>query len=323
MNILITSAGRRVSLVRAFRRELHKYFPDTKVLTVDHNPELSPACHDSDGYFKVPKVNDPLYVRKIIEICNKNNIKIVVPTIDTELIMFAESVASFKYENIIPLISSIDVIRMCRDKRKTHEYFDSIGFPRAADIDPNNPHFPIFAKPFNGSSSMGVITIENKGQLNESLINNDRMMFLEYLSPELYTEFTIDMYFDKTHHLKCAVPRERIEIRTGEVSKSVTKKTEFYNRVCSKFTYCPGFIGCITLQIFKNKTSEELYGIEINPRFGGGYPLSYFAEANFPEMIIKEYLLNEDIPFFEDWIENLLMLRYDDEILVYDYKGNK
>jgi carbamoyl-phosphate synthase large subunit len=191
------------------------------------------------------------------------------------------------------------------------------------DIDPENPHFPIFVKPFDGSSSIGVNTIENKSQLSDSLINNRQMMFLEYLSPKLYVEFTIDLYFDKNHYLKCAVPRERIEIRTGEVSKGVTRKTDLYKLVCSKFSYCPGFIGCITLQVFKNRLSDEIFGIEINPRFGGGYPLSYLAKANFPEMIIKEYLFNEEIPFFDNWVENLLMLRFDDEILVYDYKGDK
>jgi carbamoyl-phosphate synthase large subunit len=149
------------------------------------------------------------------------------------------------------------------------------------------------------------------------------MMFLEYLSPKQYVEYTIDLYFDKNHYLKCAVPRERIEIRTGEVSKGVTRKTNLYELVCSKFSYCPGFTGCITLQVFKNRSSDEIFGIEINPRFGGGYPLSYQAKANFPEMIIKEYLFNEEIPFFDKWIENLLMLRFDDEIIVYDYKGDK
>jgi carbamoyl-phosphate synthase large subunit len=262
-------------------------------------------------------------VSKIIEICTANNIKIVIPTIDIELIMLAENIATLKEKGIIPIISSIDVISMCRDKRKTHEYFDSIGFPRAMDIDPENPHFPIFVKPFDGSSSIGVNTIENKSQLSDSLINNRQMMFLEYLSPKLYVEFTIDLYFDKNHYLKCAVPRERIEIRTGEVSKGVTRKTDLYKLVCSKFSYCPGFIGCITLQVFKNRLSDEIFGIEINPRFGGGYPLSYLAKANFPEMIIKEYLFNEEIPFFDNWVENLLMLRFDDEILVYDYKGDK
>ena len=121
--------------------------------------------------------------------------------------------------------------------------------------------------------------------------------------------------------MKCAVPRERIEVRTGEVSKGVTRKDELYQLICAKFSYCPGFSGCITLQVFRNRHSNKVLGIEINPRFGGGYPLSYLANANFPKMIINEYLLENEVPFFKDWIENMLMLRYDDEVIVYDYKG--
>ena len=65
--------------------------------------------------------------------------------------------------------------------------------------------------------------------------------------------------------------------------------------------------------------SQSIYGIEINPRFGGGYPLSYLAGANFPQWLIQEYLTTDDeIPFFNDWEQNLMMLRYDDKVLVHN-----
>jgi len=321
MNILITSAGRRVSLVKAFKKELTKYFPGGQVFAADMKPDLSSACRVSDNYFLVPRVTDPSYCETIIGICKKNEIKLVIPTIDTELVTLAENLDYFRNNNIEPVISELDVMLTCLDKRKTLNYFDSIGFPRTKEIDPENPEFPIFVKPFDGNSSIGTQLIKNGSQLTDELTGDEKLMFLEYLSPEKYFEVTIDLYFDKNHLLKCAVPRERIEVRSGEVSKSVTRKNNLYEMVCSKFSFCEGFRGCITLQVFRNRLTNEIYGSEINPRFGGGYPLSYLAKANYPEMIIKEYLLNEDLPFFSDWISNLLMLRYDDEIIVYDYKG--
>ena len=72
--------------------------------------------------------------------------------------------------------------------------------------------------------------------------------------------------------------------------------------------------------MFYHKTECNVLGIEINPRFGGGYPLSYLAGANYPKWLIKEYLFNEYIPVFGDWEDNLLMLRYDAEVLVHDYE---
>ena len=92
MNILITSAGRRVSLTRAFKKELHEFFPDGKLLTADMNPVLAPACHCSDGYFSVPAATDPSYIRELIGLCRKENVKLIIPTIDTELFVLAENI---------------------------------------------------------------------------------------------------------------------------------------------------------------------------------------------------------------------------------------
>lgn len=75
-------------------------------------------------------------------------------------------------------------------------------------------------------------------------------------------------------------------------------------------------MGCICLQVFYNPETEDVVGIEINPRFGGGYPQSYAAGANFPELLIREYFGKEKIEYFEDWKDNLIMLRYDDAIFV-------
>ena len=92
--------------------------------------------------------------------------------------------------------------------------------------------------------------------------------------------------------------------------------------VKDKLNNIEGLVGSITLQVFKSREKDEIIGIEINPRFGGGYPLSYKAGANFPKWIIEEYLLNNfNDDYFENWNDNLLMIRYDQEIIVNGYKG--
>jgi len=321
MNILITSAGRRVSLLQAFKKELSEFFTDGKVYAADMKPELSPACRIADGSFSIIPVTDPAYCEKLVEICLDYGIKIVIPTIDTELIPIAESIDLFLRNSIQPVISSVEFVKICRDKRELFKYFDSISLQRTNEVDLNNPQFPIFAKPVDGSSSIGIQIIKEKRQLTKELIRDKNMIFLKYLSPENYNEFTIDLYFDRNNFLKCAVPRERLEVRGGEVSKAITRKDDIYKKICSLFTFCPGLVGCITLQLFRHIKTSEIIGIEINPRFGGGYPLSYLAGANYPHYIIREYLMNEDIPFFDTWESNLLMLRYDDEIIVHDYKS--
>ncbi len=91
MNILITSAGRRVSLVRAFRKEARKVEPESKIFTVDLNPGLSSACQLSDRSFKVPKVTNPDYISTLRDLCADHNVDLLIPTIDPELPVLSEN----------------------------------------------------------------------------------------------------------------------------------------------------------------------------------------------------------------------------------------
>ena len=104
--------------------------------------------------------------------------------------------------------------------------------------------------------------------------------------------------------------------RDGEISKGKTLKNILVSYLKEKMHTVEGAIGCLTAQFFLNESTNRIVGIEINPRFGGGYPLSYLAGANFPAWIIQEYLLNKEIKYSESWENNLLMLRYDNEIII-------
>ena len=100
-NILITSAGRRVSLVREFQKELKEEFIKGKVFTTDMNPTYSSACQVSDGFFKVSRVTEPCYIEELISICVENNIKMIIPTIDTELLVLSSARQLFLKKGVI------------------------------------------------------------------------------------------------------------------------------------------------------------------------------------------------------------------------------
>lgn len=323
MNILITSAGRRVSLVRAFQNELRKVDKNGKVLASDANPILAAACHVADEYFKVPKLAQSTYIEFLLDQCKTRSIKLVIPTIDTELLLLARNKDLFEKNNINILISSIDFIEKCRNKRVIHDFFSSKKINVAKEFDKKNYVLPMFIKPYDGSRSVDTYLIKNKEDLQDYHFENEKLMFLEYLDHEVYDEFTCDLYYDITHNLRCIVPRKRLEVRDGEVNKGLTKRNHLVPFLKKNLEYIDGAIGCLTAQFFVHKeNSDKIYGIEINPRFGGGYPLSYLAGANFPKWIIQEHLLGKEIePQFDSWEDNLLMIRYDDEILVHGYKG--
>ena len=321
MNILITSAGQRVSLVRSFQTELKKYFENGQVFTTDLNPVLAPACHVSDQSFTVSRVTSPEYIDQLLHFCLNNQIKLVVPTIDTELLILSENIEYFKKQGIHLLVSDPELVHECRDKRQINQFFERKGISIPQQYNLENLQFPVFVKPYDGSLSKGIFTAQCAEDIKPEHRVDPKLMFMEYIAPEDYDEFTVDCYYDRHSNLKCVVPRKRIFVRAGEVNKGVTKKNLIVTEFNQKLKYIAGARGCLTIQVFLHKTEEKILGIEINPRFGGGYPLSYLAGANYSQWAIKEYLLNQEIEEFLEWHDNLLMLRYDAEVLVHNYEG--
>lgn len=319
-NILISSAGQRVSLVRAFQKELKLIDKKSKVYTIDINPKLAPACYVSDGFYTVKKVTDPDYINELLKLCKELNVKLIIPTIDTELLVLSKNKQFFLDEGIIPVVSDLNFVKACRDKRIINQFFINKNIEIPKSIDKNDLVFPLFIKPYDGSLSKDTFLIEKASDLTPYHFENEKLMFMEYIDPASHDEYTVDTYYDKNGILKCAVPRKRILIRSGEINKGVTCKNEILEYVNGKLSTIEGASGCLTIQFFFNPQSKRIIGIEINPRFGGGYPLSYQAGANYPRWIIQEYLFNQQILFYEEWENNLLMLRYDDEIMVHNYE---
>lgn len=320
MNILITSAGQRVSLVESFKKELTNICGKGNVFTTDLNPQLAPACHISDKSFKVPKVTDDKYINALLDICLNNEVKMIVPTIDTELYILSLNIDNFKKKGIDIIVSDYLFVEVCRDKRKVNELFVKKGIDIPKQFDVNELSFPVFVKPYDGSRSEGIFTAFEHKDITGEQFNDKKLMFMEYVSNEEYDEFTIDCYYDKKSQLKCVVPRKRIHVRAGEVNKGVTKNNFIVKEFQEKLSTLEGAKGCLTIQVFLHKSSDVIKGIEINPRFGGGYPLTYLAGANYTKWLIEEYFLNLEIDCFDSWEDNLLMLRYDAEVLVSDYQ---
>ena len=320
-NILITSAGRRVSLVKAFKKELKKISPSSKVFASDALPELSAAVQIADAFFQTIPIKEANYIDDLLNRCIEKNISLIIPTIDTELLLLSKNIGKFLSYNIQVVVSNTNFVEISNDKLRTHTFFDDYGIDTAKIYKKNNYRLPIYIKPINGSSSINNFIVKDENDLTGFHLNNDSLCFFEYLDHDLYDEYTCDLYYNKAGYLKCAIPRKRLKIRGGEISKGITKKNSIKKFIEDNLLKINGARGCITLQVFLDKETEQnIKGIEINARFGGGYPLSYLAGGNFPKWILKEYLLNEDIEYFNDWEEDLLMLRYDDEILIHNYE---
>ena len=320
-NILITSAGKRVVLVEIFLRTLKELGLDSHVYTTDMKPELAPAGIVSEGCFKVSRCTEEGYIDELLQICEDKNIGVVIPTIDTELKILAQNKELFENQGILLALSDTAFINTCRDKRITKDYFANLGIAVPQVIDKHHPVFPMFAKPYDGSLSTNIHVIRSQDDLTKEIMEDPKLIFMEYIDRNVYKEFTVDMYYGRDHHVKSIVPRERIEIRAGEINKGITRKNNIVGFLREKMEYLPGVMGCICMQLFYRETDHDIKAIEINPRFGGGYPLSYYSKANYAEYIMREYLMGQSVDYSEDWLDNTLMLRYDNDIIVYDAKA--
>ena len=319
-NILITSAGKRVVLVQIFQRTIQQMGLSAKVYTTDMRPEMAPAGIVSDECIRVPRCTADNYIDTLLGICHEKNIGVIIPTLDTELLVLANNRQRFEQQGVRLAVSDWPFIQVCRDKRLTAAYFRKLDIPVPEPVDKDHPVFPMFAKPYDGSLSTNIHIIRRQEELTPDILHDPKLLFMEYISPEHYKEFTVDMYYGLDGHVKGIVPRQRIEIRAGEINKGITRKNMIVSFLRSRMDYLEGVRGCICLQLFFSERDGHVKGIEINPRFGGGFPLSYYAKANYAEYLIREYLLGETVDYSDHWLDRTLMLRYDNDIIVYDAK---
>lgn len=282
------------------------------------NPRFAPAGYVSDGCFPVCRCTDPDYIPMLLDICHKYDIRIVVPTIDTELQVLSDHKSLFYEHGIQVMVSDSSFIAICRDKRKTASYLESLDIHVPRQIDLKHPSFPIFAKPYDGSLSANLHVIRSQKDLTEDILDDPKLIFMEYIDKSDYAEYTVDMYYGRDNYVKAIVPRERLKVRAGEINKGITRKNYLVDYLKERMNHLEGVIGCICIQLFYRESDQSVYGIEINPRFGGGYPLSFHSNANFPLCILKEYMLSQEIHYFDDWLDKTLMLRYDRDIIVHE-----
>jgi len=319
-NVLITSVGRRVSLVKLFQ-EATKNVSGGKVFTTDFLPAMSAACHVSEKSFEVPRVNDPRYLDVLLQICKDNEISLIVPTIDTELELLANVRDEWKSQYQIEItISDSNLVRICRNKRQTSELFHSLGIKSPTELAPDSTIFPRFIKPIAGSRSIDIHRVDSSDMMQSKYLDPAKYIQQELVDLKQYREFTVDGFYTSDGNLICLVPRERLEVRDGEVSKGRTHKGLLVSILKQKLCNFPGARGVITFQFFVKLDSEqnptEILGIEINPRFGGGYPLTHSAGASYVDWLVSGHFENEKSEYLDSWQDQLIMLRYDAEIFI-------
>jgi len=317
-NILFTCIGRRVSLLRSFRKAAKElklncqFFGTEKV-------ELSPAFQLCDKKFLVKSVDDVNYIKQLLKIVKQNNVKLLIPTIDLDLKVFAENKEKFAAIGCMVLVSNPQVIDIAHDKRQTYKFLINNGFDTPKTMSPKeaiakkNLRYPRFLKPWDGYASKGTAIANNREELVFYSKRIRNCIVQEFVTGQ---EFTCGIYIDFNGRVSCIVPRRRLETRAGEVSKAKTVKDFNIMRQTAKMVKKLGAgPGVINVQLMLTE-DRKIKFIEINPRFGGGTPLSIKAGANFPKWILQELCGKKPKIKLDGFKNNLTMLRYDAEVWI-------
>ena len=314
VNVLVTSAGRRGQLVQQLQLGLGHISPGSVVLTADAS-RLAAAGFLAKALHQVPRADSCRYTQALLELCRGEGITLLIPTIDSELRILSESRGEFRKAGCLICISNPETIAIAMNKLRAHRWLMEHSFPTpqtwsagekiAGSLEQN---LEVVLKPVEGSRSVGIDYV--------SVSQSDLVVPPNFIAQERIEgeEFTISTYVNAEGECVVAVPRLRIEVRDGEVSKGRTFRDDqlqsLAKRVVEKL---PEAKGPLNVQVIRQNETGKLFVIEINPRFGGGDPLAWAAGADIPGYLLGE-AFGKALPNLDDWKDGVTMLRFDQAV---------
>lgn len=314
-NVLFTCVGRRVALLRAFREALAELNLQGKLVGADVTV-AAPGYHLADVGELVPQTSDSRYIDALKELVTRHAIRLVVPLTDLDLICLSRHRDEFAAMGCTVMISSPEAVAICRNKIHFNSLLTEAGLTGIRTVSltefRQNSFYPCFVKPISGSAGIGKALLRNDHELTAHLATfGEQMLFQDYVPGQ---EYTLDMYCRRDGVTCAVVPRQRLSIRAGEVEKGITvKDDELVAAAIQLVKHLPGLWGVVNAQCRRAPGGPPRF-FELNPRFGGGVPLSLAAGVNLPKLVIQETLGQIIEPRLGQFIDRLLMLRYDEAV---------
>ncbi len=269
----------------------------------------APALTAADVKIQVPAVYDPKYIDITLDICKEHKIDALLCLNDLELPILAENKAKFEALGVTVIVSDPEVIDICFDKYKTAQWVETIGlnapktYVRLADakaaLAKGEIAFPLFMKPRWGSGSIGLESIADMEELNiyyyllmkkikksilaTASVGDEYIMIQEKLGGK---EFGLDVMNDLEGNNVAVSVKQKLAMRAGETDKATTVDLPEVREMGATIGRNLKHIGNLDVDIMQRANGDYCV-LELNPRFGGGYPFSYEAGVNMPKAIIS------------------------------------
>jgi len=305
--VLFTCAGQRVDIVTAFKRA------GAHTLAVDAN-RLAPALYHADDHALVPRIAEPGYVPALRALVDEHDISLVVPLTDLDHGVLSRSKDEL---GALVLLPAPDVVDALADKWLAHLLFEErgIGSPPTwlpGDV-PDDLEFPVLVKARRGFGSRGIFRCADRAELD---------FFLAYAKEESMVqvccrgeEFSIDVFCDVDSRCLNAVPRTMIESKGGESIKGMTIADAELIEVGRHVSETLELVGPANIQCFREPDGTHRV-TDINPRFGGAFPLPTAAGSRYPELALALAAGERPEPRLGDFRAGLVMTRFFSELVL-------
>ncbi|SEN65419.1 ATP-grasp domain-containing protein [Paenibacillus sp. OV219] len=305
--ILFTSIGRRVQLVRHFIEN------GWDVIGADADPSESASSHFVRNVYKVPLFREPGYFEALRELCIREKVSVLVPLYEPELIGMAQRKESFREIGVQVLVSDEAALARCLDKYELAQFLTSNGIATPAtypDLSRVDSESKWVVKPRTGMGSKDVYIAD--AQDAASCYNKVKDAIVQRFVRG--QEYSIDAFVNEHGQILSIVPRKRLDVRAGEVAKSVTVVDDELTRLTAELLSHLQLIGPLTIQGIKEASTGMFFFIEVNPRFGGGVPLTIQSGIPYSHFIAGHY--PSETVGLHPYQGGLKMLRYDEAVFV-------
>ncbi|MDQ3822564.1 MAG: ATP-grasp domain-containing protein [Actinomycetota bacterium] len=300
--VLFTCAGQRVDIVTAFARA------GATTIATDINP-LAPALYHADRYALVKRVDDPGYVASIRDVVRAHDVRLVVPLTDLDHVTLARD--REELEPALVLLPPLDVVEAMSDKYLAHVAFEERGIASPPtwlpDGVPGELTYPVLVKARQGFGSRHIYRADGRDELAFHLARTPVPSIVQACCRG--EEFSVDVFCDFEGRCLNAIPRTMIESKGGESIKGMTVKEWDLIGAARTVAEALPIWGPANIQLFR-EPSGRLEVTDVNPRFGGGFPLPLAAGSRYPELAIALANGERPEPRVGEFREGVVMTRF-------------
>ncbi|MCH8550169.1 MAG: ATP-grasp domain-containing protein [Balneolaceae bacterium] len=312
LNILFTSVGRRGYLVKYFKDEIG----EKGVVHAANSDDEATGLLYADRRIKSPLIYDDDYIPFLIQYCIEHQIDAIIPLFDIDLGKLSENRKDFANIGVSVVVSNENVVEICNDKWALQNFLKKRGYhflPAYLELDKAVEHIQeietdsrFFIKPRFGMGSIANYKVENsdemsmfytycKKQISESYLkysskgHEHSVLIQKFIKG---TEYNLDVINDLKGNYQTTVVKKKLRMRCGETDAAeivnIAQLEDLGRRISGDLEH----IGNLDVDLLMH--DDQPYVIDMNARFGGGYPFSHLGGVNLPLAML--YWLDNETP---------------------------